>query len=104
MRAELKDSMFRFRLRTMLLAVAMLAVVLGGWAGVESSREWIKERHRWVYMPNDPAPDPPQYWHGATGAEFGHTAAPWPLSFFGERGVGVVYFDQSMDRQRRERL
>jgi hypothetical protein len=84
--------MLRFRLRTLLIAVAVLAMPMA-WVGY--SLRWIEERHRalgeWHYRLNTNAALP-----------YPRTNAPGCLWLFGEMGFSVLHWSHDAPGTREE--
>lgn len=92
--------MLRFRLRTLLIAVSMMCVAFAVCAWVQRQRAWIAWRHLWVLMPSDVPRS--VYVAGVTAGRIGEVPAPWSLRLFGEHGVGVLYVDETLERESKE--
>jgi len=68
--------MLRFRLRTLLIAVAVLAVPIA-WVGYQLN--WIRQRREWLRGHAHATVDPP-------------TPAPSLLALFGEKGIQSTWY------------
>ena len=75
---------FQFRLRTLLIAVAVLAVPMA-WVGY--SLNWIRQRHAILDR------QPPRVWSSSWGLLPTTANAPGGLWLFGERGEPVLFWE-----------
>ncbi len=70
----------RFRLRTLLIVIALLAIPMGWWA---YQLNWIRQRHK--FLESHPM-------HMTNATVGGHSVeAPWQLRLFGESTIGYIH-------------